>query len=101
MGSVSTVILAVNNPGFLWMQFKPALPEPLTQAVQQELSLPLSAAVKQSIISIPTSFYGRKVPTDPSVEGVMQKEIRQNGADDAALRCSLLALNRSAVRVYQ
>nr|WP_263645075.1 MULTISPECIES: hypothetical protein [Marinobacter] len=84
MGSDSTVILAVNNPGFLWVQLKPALPEPFTQAVQQESSLPPSTAMKQTIVSIPTPFYSRKVPTpDPSIEGVMQKGIGQNRADNS------------------
>lgn len=84
MTSDSTVILAVNNFGLLWMQLKSTFPEPLMQTIQQESSLPLGATVKQSIIGIPTPFNGRKVPTDPSVKSVVQKEIGQYRADNAA-----------------
>src|SRR5690349_6585370 len=69
-----------------------------SQAMRAAPRLLLTAAVADRIIGIALEGDARMVPPHPHVERVMEKEIRQEGTDDPALRRSSFPADEAAVR---
>src|SRR5262249_26091511 len=70
----------------LRMKRQPAFGEPSLKQCPQIPRLFLTATMADDIIGIALEGDNRAVPAHPLVERIMQKEIRQEGADDPALR---------------
>src|SRR5512136_2736532 len=49
----------------------------------------LRLTVQNSVIRVPLKRYARKTPRHPFIQGVMQKQVRQQRRDDSALWCPL------------
>src|ERR1700688_285196 len=86
ISSAPIIILAVDNLCLLRMKCQPAFSEPHLKRCAQCPRLLLTATMADSIVGIALEGDGRMVPVHPQVERIMQKEIRQEGADDPALR---------------
>src|SRR5262245_8011388 len=72
-------VLTVHDLGLLRMKFQTAFGQPRSDLLQQLLCLSLALGVDDRIVRIPLELDARMMPTHPVVEGVMQKEVRQEG----------------------
>src|ERR1700722_376704 len=86
MSSTPVIILAVDNLCLLRMKRQPAFSEPPLKRCAQCPRLLLTATMADGIVGVALEGDGRMVPAHPQVERIMQKEIRQEGAYDPALR---------------
>src|SRR3990172_2000058 len=100
VGIVSTpvIILAVDDFRLLRMKRQPALGEPLLKHRQQHLSLLLAAAMTNPIIGVTLERDVRILPPHPHIEDVMEKKIRQDGADNPALWRPFLPRDEASIR---
>ncbi len=80
------------------MKRQSAVSKPPLKRCAQRPRLLLTAAVAYRIIGIALEGNARMVPTHPHVERVMEKEIRQEGTDDPALRRSSFPADEAAIR---
>ena len=80
------------------MKRQSAFHEPSLKRCAQRPRLRLTVAVADRIIGIALEGDARMVPTHPHVERVMEKEIRQEGTDDPALRRSSFPADQAAIR---
>src|SRR5271165_4756568 len=95
--SAPVIILAVDDFRLLGMKRQSAVSEPPLKRCAQCPRLLLTAAVAYRIIGIALEGDARMVPTHPHVERVMEKEIRQEGTDDPALRRSSFSADEAAI----
>src|SRR3974390_3618625 len=98
VSSAPIFILAVDDFRLLRMKRQSAVSEPPLKRCAQRPRLLLTAAVADRIISIALEGDPRMVPTHPHVERVMEKEIRQEGTDDPALRRPSYPADEAAIR---
>src|SRR5208283_566071 len=82
---LATSVLAIDNMRLVGVDCEAARRESIGERRQDGLRLRFRFAVYQPIIGVPTPRHARKRPCHPGVERVMQKEIGQEGTDDAAL----------------
>ena len=92
------VIFAVNDPGLRWMKLQSALRQPIPDGLQHRPRLSLTSAVDQVIISISLEWDARMIPTHPFIERMVKKQIRQQRAADATLRCAFCPLLLGPIR---
>lgn len=96
--SSASIILAVDNLGFLRMQLQTARTETLTDHPQQQFGLRLALAVNQAVIRVSAPLHMAVVELQPLIERIMQKEIRQYWANDTALWRTPIPLNTLSIR---
>ena len=80
--SASIIVLAIDDFGLIRMQRQRALREPLLQRCPQRPGLFFTATMADRIIGVSLERNVRMVPRHPYVERVVQKEIRQERAND-------------------
>ena len=81
--SASIIVLAIDDFGLIRMQRQRALREPLLQRCPQRPGLFFTATMADRIIGVSLERNVRMVPRHPYVERVVQKEIRQERANDS------------------
>lgn len=91
------IILAIDHPGLLRMQFQVTVSKPPFQRCSQPLRLSQGLAVAEGVIRKTLEGDIRKVPLHPPVEDIMQKEITQNRANNPALRTSFVPRHQGPV----
>ena len=99
MAPLPTMILTINNLGFLWMQLEPTCGKPLSQGPQQVPCLLFRAAMQYPVIRITTPFDGREALTHPAIERIVKKQVRQHRADHTALRSPLAPLSSTSITI--
>ena len=70
-------VLAIDDPRLIGMKFQATFLEPLRESFFHILRLLETAAVDQSVIGVPAEGQSRILLRHPSIEGVVQVEIRQ------------------------
>ena len=73
-------ILAVDDSRLVWMQFQTTLLQAASKGLQQCFCFGFRPHVDQHVICIPFESNLRMIPPHPFVEGVMQKQVRQDRA---------------------
>ncbi len=68
---------AVDNPCLIRMNLQAAFPEPLREPFFDVLRLVKTTAMDESIIRIAAKRQPRKLRCHPTIEGVMQEEVRE------------------------
>src|ERR1035437_6140536 len=86
------IILAVDNLRLLRMKLQPAFLHARGYRCSHLLRLRFRPAMHDRIVGIPFERQLRILPPHPHIEPIMQKQIRQQGADDSALRRALPTL---------
>src|ERR687891_367642 len=81
--SSSIIVLAVDDPGLRRMKLQTALLEPITDRFEHLLRVPLAPAVDDCIVSIALKLDRRKSPPHPSIERVVQKQVREQWTEDS------------------
>src|SRR5208283_1099365 len=94
---LATSVLAIDNMRLVRVDREAARRESIGKRRQNGMRLRFRFAVYQPIIGVPTPRHAWKRPCHPGVERVMQKEIGQEGTDDAALRRSLGAFRQGSI----
>ncbi len=79
----SIVILTKDHVGLLGMQLQPTVAQSLIQLPPQPQSLCFTFAMTHGIIRVAFKRNGRAIPGHPTVKRIMQKQIRQQGANHA------------------
>jgi hypothetical protein len=78
-------VLAIDDRGLLRMEIQPAFQESPLQNLAQPRSFMLATAVADDVVGIPLKRNTGKSPLQPYIEHIVQKQISQKGANDAAL----------------
>src|SRR5208337_1329545 len=94
---LATSVLAIDNMRLVWVDREAARRESIGKRRQDGMRLRFRFAVYQPVVGVPTPRQARKRPHHPGIERVMQKEIGQEGTDDAALWSSLGAFHQGSI----
>jgi hypothetical protein len=79
MRAASVIVFAVHDFGFLRMEFQTAFRKTLPKCLEQCFSLNETANMHDGIVGIPRELDRRMIPPKPVVEGIVHKQIRQQG----------------------
>ena len=102
--SLPQIILAIDDPRLLRMEFQPTVQQPLRNCLPNRLGLPFRSTVHDDIIGVPLEWNTWIVRRHPSVECIMQKQISQQRTGHAPYtkgnlgRQSGLAVNNRRAR---
>src|SRR6516225_1958065 len=96
--SAPVIILAVDDVRLLGMKRQATFGEPPLKRCAQHLCLRFAPTVTDRIIGITLEWDVRIVPPHPPVERIVEKKIRQEGADDPALRRASFPADQATIR---
>ena len=65
------------------MQFQTTLAKSTLYPLQRKPCLLVALAVNQPIVSVAAEPHAAQIVSDPTIEGIVQEQISQNGTDDA------------------
>ena len=98
--SLPQIILAIDDPRLLRMEFQSTVQQPLCNCLPNRLGLPFRSTVHDDIIGVPLEWKTRIVRRHPSVKCIMQKQIGQQRAGHATLWRALLTRNEVPVLLF-